>query len=90
MSEITIRLRADLETGKKDIIIELAPDSSMLPYEHEAKHREIVEQLLGQGILKPEEVGGIKIERIKEELPEISSSKENEEDSRRAEEVRQK
>lgn len=89
MSEITIRLRADFETGKKDIIIELAPDASLLPYEHEAKHREIVEQLLGQGVLKPEEIGEIQVERVQEKLPETSSSKEKEPDSRRAEEIRQ-
>lgn len=86
MAEITIRLRADFETGKKDIIIELAPDASLLPYEHEDKHREIVEKLLGEGILKPEDVGDVHIERVKEESP--SSKEETSEETRRAEELR--
>lgn len=74
-NEITIRLKMDLETGKKDITIELDSDADMLPYEHEQKHREIVEQLLGQGILEPDDVGKVNVERV-QEPPKASEEKE--------------
>jgi hypothetical protein len=76
--EITIRLKMDIETGKKDITIELNSSGDLLPYEHEQKHREVVEQLLGQGILKPNEVGDVHIERTPEQT---HSSSEKEKDS---------
>ena len=43
MAEITLRLRFNLETGKKDIYIDFVSDDDSLPMEHEQDHREIVE-----------------------------------------------
>ena len=51
MAEITLRLRFNLETGKKDIYIDFVSDDDSLPMEHEQDHREIVEDLIGQGVL---------------------------------------
>ena len=42
MAEMTIRLRIDPNTGKKDIIISLHSDADALPYEHEQQHRALV------------------------------------------------
>lgn len=65
MAEIKIRFDMNLDTGKKDIVIEYEDDGSMLPREHEKKHQQIVEKLLGKGILRPDEVGGVKVTRIR-------------------------
>jgi hypothetical protein len=64
MAEVTIRLIYNLETGKKDIYIDYESDADALPLEHEQQHRQIVEKLLGKGILKPAEVGDVKVGRV--------------------------
>ena len=48
MGDITIRMQYNLETGKKDISIDLVSESDALPIEHERDHRAIVEGLLGK------------------------------------------
>lgn len=63
MAEITIRLVFDTETGKKDIWIDYESDDDAMPIEHERAHRDIVEALLGKGVLRPEEVGRVKVGR---------------------------
>ena len=64
MAELTIRLRKDPETGKQDIIIDLASDQDALPHEHEQMHRELVEKVIGK-----ENVGKVIIERESEKAP---------------------
>ena len=63
MAEMTIRLRCDPATGKKDIIIKLRSDEDALPHEHEQQHRALVEKLIGGGLLAASEVGQIVVER---------------------------
>jgi len=63
MAEMTIRLRCDHETGKRDIIIALESDADALPQEHEALHRRLVEKLIGSGLLTAEEAGKVIVER---------------------------
>ena len=63
MAEMTIRLRCDPETGKKDIIITLRSDADALPHEHEQQHRALVEKLIHGGLLKAGELGQIIVER---------------------------
>jgi hypothetical protein len=63
MAEMTIRLRCDPETGKRDIIIALESDADALPQEHEALHRRLVEKLIGSGLLTAEEAGKVIVER---------------------------
>ncbi|MCI0460968.1 MAG: hypothetical protein L0Z62_28815 [Gemmataceae bacterium] len=76
MAEMTIRLRCDPETGKKDIIISLRSDADALPHEHEQQHRALVEKLLEQGIVKETELGRIVVEREqKEKEPPAPASK---------------
>jgi hypothetical protein len=67
MAELTIRLRCDPATGKKDIIIGLRSDADALPHEHEQQHRALVEKLIEGGIVKASEVGQIIVEREQEE-----------------------
>jgi hypothetical protein len=63
MAEMTIRLRTDPETGKRDIVVTLKSDEDMLPHEHEQQHRALVDKLIEGGIVKAGEVGKIVIER---------------------------
>ena len=63
MPQVTIRLRCDPATGKKDIIISMRSDEDALPHEHEQQHRAIVEKLLQGGLVKASELGQIVVER---------------------------
>ena len=67
MAEMTIRLRSDPATGKKDIIVSLRPDADALPHEHEQQHRALVRKLIEGGLIKAEEVGQVVVEREQEE-----------------------
>jgi hypothetical protein len=70
MAEMTISLRRDPATGKKNIVVTLHSDEDALPLEHEQQHRALVDKLLSGGILKQEEVGNIIVEREdKEKAP---------------------
>jgi hypothetical protein len=76
MPEMTIRLRCDPTTGKKDIIISLRSEEDALPHEHEQQHRALVDKLIEGGILKAGELGKIVVEREeveKEAAPPVSS-----------------
>jgi hypothetical protein len=64
MADITIRLLYNLETGKKDIFVDFVSDDDALPIEHEQHHKQVIEQLLGQGILQPDEVGDVNVSRV--------------------------
>jgi hypothetical protein len=67
MAEMTIRLRCDPATGKKDIIIALRSDEDVLPQEHEQQHRALVDKLIHGGLLKAGELGQIIVERERSE-----------------------
>jgi hypothetical protein len=66
MAEMTIRLRTDPATGKKDIIIDLRSDADALPHEHERQHRALVQRLIEGGLIKAEELGQVVVEREEE------------------------
>lgn len=84
MAELTIRLRCDPVTGKKDIIISMRSDEDALPHEHEQQHRALVEKLIEKGLLAASEVGQIVVEREEDEAePEVVPEQPKEE--RRAE-----
>jgi hypothetical protein len=63
MAEMTIRLRINPQTGKKDIIIALRGDEDALPHEHEQQHRALVDKLIQGGLLSAQEKGNIVVER---------------------------
>ena len=67
MAEMTIRLRTNPETGKKDIIIQMRSDEDALPHEHEQQHRALVDKLIEGGIVKASEAGKIVVEREEDE-----------------------
>ena len=67
MAEMTIQLKIDPVTGKKDIIIALSSDDDALPHEHEQQHKALVEKLIEGGLLKASEIGQIIVERDAEE-----------------------
>jgi FtsH ternary system domain X3-analog len=76
MPQLTIRLRCDPQTGKKDIIISLRGDEDSLPHEHEQQHKALVEKLIEGGLLKAGEAGKIVVERGEEEqqaLPPVTT-----------------
>ena len=66
MAEMTIRLRIDPNTGKKDILVSLDADADALPHEHEEQHRRLVEKLIEGGVVKASELGQIIVERVEE------------------------
>lgn len=63
MPELTIRLRCDPATGKKDIIVSLRSDEDALPHEHEQQHKALVDKLIQGGIVKASELGKVVVER---------------------------
>jgi len=69
MPEMTIRLRINPETNKKDIIISLRGDEDALPHEHEQMHRKLVEKVLSGNKIKMEEIGQITVEREGSDKP---------------------
>ena len=64
MAQVTIRLRYNRKTGKKDLLIDHHSDEDALPVEHEQEHRDIVHALLGQGLLTEDELGSIVVQRV--------------------------
>lgn len=74
MSEISIQLRYNLTTGKKDIAIDFISDTDALPMEHEHAHRDVIKKLLGQGILTPDEVGEVTVTRGQQQAAAPASS----------------
>jgi len=67
MAEMTITLRCDPTTGKKNIVVTLHSDEDALPQEHEQTHRRLVDQLIHGGIVKATEVGQLIVEREEKE-----------------------
>lgn len=83
MAEMTIKLRIDPNTGKKDIIISLSSDADLLPHEHEEQHRKLVEKLIEGGVVKAGELGQIIVERVEEEKAPAAPASKPEESERR-------
>jgi hypothetical protein len=71
MAEMTITLRIDPVTHKKDIVVTLRSDEDALPHEHEQLHRQLVDRLTEGGLLQAGEAGKLVIEREEEsDIPE--------------------
>lgn len=66
MAEMTIRLRINPDTGKKDIVVSLTSDDDSLPHEHEQMHRRLVERLIAGGVISDGDAGKVIIERLGE------------------------
>ncbi|MBX7105893.1 MAG: hypothetical protein K1X57_17550 [Gemmataceae bacterium] len=63
MPEMTIQLRCDPATGRRDVIVKLHGDADLLPHEHETLHRKLVDQLIEGGVIKAGEAGRLIVER---------------------------
>ncbi len=63
MATLILRLDIDPATKKKNVWVKYESDSDALPQEHEEAHKKIVEALLADGTIKPDELGTIRIER---------------------------
>jgi FtsH ternary system-associated peptide len=85
MAEMTIQLKIDPATGKKDIVISLKSDDDALPHEHEQQHQALVEKLIEGGVLQAAEVGKIIVEREAEEGEPAAPVSTPPQDQRRAE-----
>lgn len=64
MGELTIRLRVDPATGRKNVVIQLDSDADALPIEHEQEHKGLVNRLFEAGLLKEAELGKVIVERL--------------------------
>ncbi|VTS00048.1 hypothetical protein [Tuwongella immobilis] len=84
MAELTISLRRDPTTGKQDIHISLRSDEDALPHEHEEMHRQLVEKLVGQGVLNADDVGKVVVEREQSQKQPASPTSSGPEGERRA------
>lgn len=62
-SEVKIRFNMNEKTGEKEIRISYEGEEDELPIEHERRHRVIVKELLGQGILNPDDLGKVRVDR---------------------------
>jgi hypothetical protein len=71
MAEITLKLRRDPATGKREIVIHLEGEADALPHEHERDHRALVEKLLGRSLT--DEDGSIVVERVTKEGQKIGT-----------------
>ena len=84
MAEMTIKLKCDPVTGKKDIIISLSRDEDALPHEHEQQHKALVDKLIEGGMLQASEVGKIVVEREEEAAQPATSASNPQQDQRQA------
>lgn len=65
MSSLRLELVQNAVTGRHDLFVKLDSDRDLTSHEHEALHRSLMEKLLGQGLLRIEDIGDLKIERVK-------------------------
>jgi hypothetical protein len=49
MADLTLRLRVDPVTGRREIVIDYTSDSDALPMEHEEQHRQLAEKVVDGG-----------------------------------------
>jgi hypothetical protein len=74
MPEMTIRLRINPQTGKKDIIVSLSGEADALPHEHEQMHKALVDKLIEGGIIKAGEEGKVVVHREEDDkIPPLPS-----------------
>jgi len=50
MADLTLRLRVDPSTGRREIVIDYISDSDALPMEHEEHHRSLAEKVVHGGL----------------------------------------
>jgi hypothetical protein len=50
MADLTLRLRVDPTTGRREIVIDYTSDSDALPVEHEENHRQLANRVIDGGL----------------------------------------
>jgi hypothetical protein len=50
MAEVTLRLRVNPETGRREIVVDYTTDSDALPIEHEEEHRLLAGKVVEGGL----------------------------------------
>lgn len=50
MAELTLRLRVDPATGKREVVVDYSSDSDALPIEHEDEHRRLAGKVVEGGL----------------------------------------
>ncbi len=50
MAEVTLRLRVDPATGKREIVVDYSSDADALPIEHEDEHRRLAGSVVDGGL----------------------------------------
>ena len=50
MPEVTLRLRVNPETGRREIVVDYTSDSDALPLEHEEEHRRLAGKVVEGGL----------------------------------------
>lgn len=53
MAEVTLRLRVNPETGRREIVVDYTSDSDALPLEHEEEHRRLAGKVVEGGLGGP-------------------------------------
>ncbi len=53
MADLTLRLRVDPVTGRREIVIDYSSDSDALPFEHEEEHRRLAAKVVEGGLENP-------------------------------------
>jgi hypothetical protein len=49
-SELTLRLRVDPKTGKREVVVDYTSDADALPIEHEDEHRRLAGKVVEGGL----------------------------------------
>lgn len=49
-SELTLRLRVDPVTGKREVVVDYTSDADALPIEHEDEHRRLAGNVIDGGL----------------------------------------
>jgi hypothetical protein len=62
-SELTLRLRVDPTTGRREVVVDYTSDADALPYEHENEHRRLAGKVLEGGL----DGGNLEVTRPAEE-----------------------
>ena len=62
MADLTLRLRVDPTTGRREIVIDYISDSDALPMEHEEHHRQLAEKVVHGGL----KTGKVEVSREQE------------------------
>jgi hypothetical protein len=60
---VTLKLRHNPKTGKRDLVVEYESEEDLLPHEHERDHRRLVEGLIGRSLDTLGDIGEIRVER---------------------------